>query len=127
MNKVKTFFVKYFKSLTINIRDIVSTLFWIACILFVSEIITSVGGVFGLDLHDLKDFVFAIGKFAAVALCGVGYLTHITYRDSLGEHDEKEFIKTWNEVLTPKERLEWFFKVSLVGLISAALVFSIGV
>ncbi len=113
--------------MAVNVRDIVSTLICIIAILFISNLITIVGDKFGINLHDIKDFVFAIGKFAAVALCGVGYITHITFRDSLGLHDEAEFINTWKNILTPKERLEWFFKVSLVGLIAASIVFSIGV
>ncbi len=127
MNKIKSFISKYYISLTANIRDIVSTLICIVAILFISNLITIIGDKFGINLHDIKDFVFAIGKFAAVALCGVGYITHITFRDSLGLHDEAEFMNTWKNILTPKERLEWFFKVSLVGLIAAAIVFSIGV
>jgi hypothetical protein len=33
---------------------------------------------------------------------------------------------TWKS-LTPKERLEWFFKISIAGIIAASLLFSIGV
>ena len=116
-----------FNSIIANSRDIISTLFWIIAILFITQIISSVGDKFGVDLHNIKDFVFAIGKFAAVALCGVGYITHITFRESLGDHDQNEFMKTWNEVLTPKERLDWFFKMCIAGLISASIIFSIGV
>lgn len=115
------------KSVSLNLRDIVSTLLWIIAILFVTQVIAIVGDKVGIDLHDLKSFVFAIGKFAAVVLCGVGYLTHITFRQSLGEHDLNEFLDTWKNVLTPKDRIEWFFKISIAGLIAAALVFAIGV
>lgn len=122
MNKLKSIW----NSISVNSRDIVSTLVWITLILLTTQIIAIVGNKFGIDLNDVKDFIFAIGKFAAVALCGVGYLTHITFRQSLGAHDTNEFIDTWNK-LEPKERLGWFFKVSIAGIIAAALVFSIGV
>jgi hypothetical protein len=116
-----------YESLAVNVRDIVSTLFWITLILLITQIIASIGDGLKVDLHDIKSFVFAIGKFAAVTLCGVGYLAHVTFRQSLGSYDLNEFMDTWKYALSPKERLEWFFKVSCVGIIAAAIVFSIGV
>lgn len=114
-------------SVTVNARDIVSTTICIVFVLFLTQIIAAVGDKFGIDFHDLKSFIFAVAKFAFVALCGVGYLTHITFRDSMGECDTNELMATWKNVLTPKERLEWFMKIAMVGLIAAALVFSIGI
>ena len=114
-------------SIAVNARDIVSTTVCIILVLFVTQLIAALGTTLGIDLHDLKSFVFAVAKFAFVALCGVGYLTHVTFRDSMGECDTNELMATWKNVLTPKERLEWFMKIAMVGLIAAALVFSIGV
>ena len=127
ITKIKTMLSNIWGSIAINARDIISTLVWITAILFVTQLISTTGDKLGYDLHDIKSFVFAIGKFAAVALLGIGYISHITFRDSLGALDRTEFMNTWNNVLTPKERLDWFFKVVLVGLISASIVFSIGV
>ena len=127
ITKLKTMILNVWGSIAVNARDIISTLVWITAVLFVTQVISTTGDKFGIDLHDIKSFVFAIGKFAAVALCGVGYISHITFRDSLGEIDRTEFMTTWKEVLTPKERLDWFFRVVLVGLIAASIVFSIGV
>ena len=125
--KIKTFLGKFWASLAVNARDIVSTTACIVVVLFITQLITTVGMKLGIDLHDLKSFVFAVAKFAFVALCGVGYLTHVTFRDSMGECDTTELMATWKTVLTPKERLEWFLKIAMAGLIAAALVFSIGV
>ena len=123
LNKLKS----AWGSVAANIRDIVSTTICIIGVLFVTQIITSVGTGLGIDLHDLKSFMFATAKFAFVALCGVGYITHVTFRESLGDHDKNEFMDTWKNVLTPKERFDTFLKISIAGLIAAALVFSIGV
>ena len=114
-------------SISINGRDILSTLFWITAIISITQIITSVGNSLNFDLHDLKNFVFAIGKFAAVALLGCGYITHLTFSQSLGEFDRTEFMSTWSNALTPKERLDYFMKIIFIGLVAAAIVFSIGV
>ena len=124
---IKKFLGSIYHSIAVNIRDIVSTILLITGILFVTNLISVVSLKFGIDISDTKDFVFALGKFAAVALCGVGYLCHITFRQSLGAFDSKEFMSTWKLILTPKERLEWFFRVAIAGLIAAAIVFSIGV
>ena len=123
INKLKS----VWESVTANIRDITSSAICIIGVLFITQIIASVGTSLGIDLHDIKSFMFAIAKFAFVALCGVGYITHITFRDSLGEHDKNEFMNTWKNVLTPKERFDTFLKISIAGLIAASLVFSIGV
>jgi hypothetical protein len=126
-DKIVSFFKGVWTSVAANSRDIISTLFWITAVLFVTQLIASVGNACSVDLHDIKNFVFAIGKFAAATLVGVGYISHITFRDSLGQHDQNEFMETWKNVLTPKERLEWFFKVTLVGLVAAVICFSVGV
>lgn len=127
LNSVMKKLKAIYESLSVNARDIFSTLFWITGVLLITQIIAIVGDSLGVDLHDIKDFVFAIGKFAAVALCGVGYLVHVTFRQSLGQFDINKFMETWNTKFTDKEKLEWFFKISIAGLIAAALVFSIGV
>lgn len=116
-----------YRSIAINGRDIIATLLLIAGVLFVTNLISTIGTNFGIDISDTKDFIFALGKFGAVTLCGVGYLTQVTFRQSLGKFDSTEFMRTWNSVFTPRERLEWFFKIVMVGIIAAALVFSIGV
>ena len=123
MKKMKSLWA----SISVNGRDIISTMICIVAVLFVTQAIASVGDKLGISLHDLKSFVFAVAKFAFVALCGVGYITHVTFRESLGEHDKNEFMDTWRNVLTAKERFEWFLKVSIAGLIAASIVFSIGV
>ena len=111
-------------SISVNGRDIISTMICIVAVLFVTQAITSIGDRLGISLHDLKSFVFAVSKFAFVALCGVGYITHVTFRESLGEHDKNEFMDTWRNVLTAKERFEWFLKVSIAGLIVSVLNFT---
>ena len=115
------------ESVSANGRDIISTLFWIVSVLFITQIISSVGTKVGFDIHELRNFIFAIGKFAAAVLLGIGYLTHLTFAQSLGLFDKEEFMNVWTTVLTPKERLDYFFKMSMVGLAAAALVFSLGV
>lgn len=127
IKKVLGNIAQIYQSIAINGRDIISTLLLITGVLFITNLISVIGLHFGIDISETKDFVFALGKFAAVALCGVGYLCHVTFRHSLGEHDRNEFMSTWRLILTPRERLEWFFKVAIAGLIAAALVFSIGV
>jgi hypothetical protein len=113
-------------STTANIRDIIGTLLIIGAILCVTNIVAEVSDKIGVNLDLTRDFVFALGKFAAVALCGVGYLTQVTFHDSLGKFDSDGFMSAW-ESLTQGEKLGWFFKVSIAGIIAAALVFSIGV
>ena len=98
-DKIVSFFKGVWSSVATNSRDIISTLFWITAVLFVTQLIASVGNACSVDLHDIKNFVFAIGKFAAAALVGVGYISHITFRDSLGQHDQNEFMDTWKNVL----------------------------
>lgn len=127
LNKNMDKFKSFFKSLSVNGRDIISTLIWIVAVLFVAQVIAVVGDKLGVDLSDIKDFVFAIGKFATAALLGVGYLTHITFRQSLGEHDSKDFMTSWHEDFSRKEKTEWFLKICLVGLSVAGVVLAIGV
>ena len=126
-SKLKNKIARFYKSVMLNFRDILSTLIWITLILFIAQIVTITGDKFGIDIHDVRDFVFALGKFSAAILCGVGYISHVTFRDSLGDHDEAEFMNTWNNILTPKERLDWYFRIISVGVIAAAIIFSIGV
>lgn len=123
MNKIKNIF----KSIFVNGRDIISTLVCIVAIMFVAQLITLGGDKIGLDLNDIKDFVFAIGKFATAALLGVGYLTHITFRQTFGKHDTDELMNSWKDDFSRKEKTTWFFRATLVGLAVAGLVLSIGV
>lgn len=116
------------KSFWQNVRDIISTLLFLVGVVFVTQMITVVGQKFGVDIHPVRDFVFAIAKFAAVLLCGVGYLTHVTFRQSLGKFDNSdEFMNVWNNILTPKDRFEWFMKAVGIGIVAAALCFAVGV
>jgi hypothetical protein len=117
-----------YSSIILNWRDLFVTFLVITVILGFTNIVTSISDKCGLNLDDLRDFIFALGKFAAVVLCGVGYLTHVTFRGSLGKFDAKGLMETWNSPeMTDKERFGWFMKTCFVGIIAAALVFSIGV
>jgi hypothetical protein len=123
---MRTKLLNILKSIKLNGRDISVTLIMIVIVLFVANVVAALSAKMGLDLDLTRDFIFAVGKFAAIMLCGVGYLTHITFRGSLGKFDAEQFDQAWS-ALPQSDKFGWFMKAVFVGIGAAALVFSIGV